>query len=67
MEDSNRSSNPSVHDVSDPSRRLLLQGGAVGAVAALLAKGVSGDPVAAPFHGGFYCPIEFDNSVDNVD
>ena len=35
MEDSNRSSNPSIHDVSSPSRRMLLQGGALGAVAAL--------------------------------
>ena len=37
MEDNNRSSNPSIHDVSTPSRRMLLQGGALGAVAALLA------------------------------
>ena len=35
--------------------------------AEILAKGIAEDPVAAPFHGGFYCPIEFDNSVDNVD
>jgi uncharacterized protein len=27
MEDSNRSSNPSIHEVSDPDRRVLLQGG----------------------------------------
>jgi secreted PhoX family phosphatase len=27
MEDSNRSSNPSIHDVSDPERRLWLRGG----------------------------------------
>jgi len=27
MEDSNRSSNPSIHDVSDPTRRTVLQGG----------------------------------------
>ena len=33
MEDSNRSSNPSIHDVSDPARRTVLLGG----VAALLA------------------------------
>ena len=37
LEDSNRSSNPSIHEVSLPSRRLLLQGGAMGAGAALLA------------------------------
>ena len=37
MEDSNHSSNPSIHEVSQPSRRTVLQGGALGAVAALLA------------------------------
>ena len=37
MEDSNRSSNPSIHDVSDPARRLLLQGGVGLSLATLLA------------------------------
>ncbi len=37
MEDSNRSSNPSIHDVSDPRRRLLLQGGVGLSLAGLLA------------------------------
>ena len=37
MEDSNRSSNPSFHEVSDPARRTLLLGGAGAAVAGLLA------------------------------
>jgi len=37
MEDSNRSSNPSIHELSDPSRRSLLRGGAGAAVTALLA------------------------------
>ena len=37
MEDSNRSSNPSIHEVSDPARRLLLQGGVGLSLAALLA------------------------------
>ncbi|MEO6625335.1 MAG: alkaline phosphatase PhoX, partial [Burkholderiaceae bacterium] len=46
MEDSNRSSNPSIHDVSNPTRRMLLQGGAMGAVGALLA------PLAACTAGG---------------
>lgn len=32
MEDSNRSSNPSIHEVSDPSRRTILRGG-LGALA----------------------------------
>ena len=37
MEDSNRSSNPSIHEVSDPARRTVLRGGAGVAVGALLA------------------------------
>jgi uncharacterized protein len=39
MEDSNRSSNPSIHEVSDPSRRIVLRGGA-GLAAALLGAGL---------------------------
>ena len=37
MEDSNRSSNPSIHAVSDPARRVVLRGGAATALVALLA------------------------------
>lgn len=37
MEDSNRSSNPSIHQVSDPVRRILLKGGLGSAAAGLLA------------------------------
>jgi secreted PhoX family phosphatase len=37
MEHSNPSTNPSIHDVSDPARRVVLRGGAAAAVAALLA------------------------------
>jgi secreted PhoX family phosphatase len=37
MEDSNRSSNPSIHDVSDPARRTLIRGGLGAAVGGLLA------------------------------
>lgn len=37
MEDSNRSSNPALNDLSDPSRRTLLRGGLGGAVTGLLA------------------------------
>ena len=29
MEDSNRSSNPSIHEVSDPARRVGVQGGLI--------------------------------------
>jgi len=36
MEDSNRSNNPSIHDVSDPERRVLLRGGAAAGLASLL-------------------------------
>ena len=37
MEDSNRSSNPSIHDLSNPSRRTLLRGAAASAFLAPLA------------------------------
>ena len=37
MEDSNRSSNPSIHDLSDPARRTLLRGGLGLAASALYA------------------------------
>jgi uncharacterized protein len=48
LEDSNRSANPSIHEVSDPARRVLLRGGAAGAVAALMAgcAGIGADPGA---------------------
>ena len=35
--------------------------------AEVLARGITEDPVAAPFHGGFYCPIEFDGDLDRID
>ena len=37
LEDSNRSGNPSIHEVSDPARRVVLRGSVGVAVAALLA------------------------------
>ena len=37
MEDSNPSSNPSIHEVSSPTRRRVLQGGLAGVVTSLLA------------------------------
>ncbi|HYN61566.1 MAG TPA: PhoX family phosphatase, partial [Rubrivivax sp.] len=37
MEDSNRSTNASIHEVSDPRRRRLLQGSLAGTVTSLLA------------------------------
>ena len=36
MEDSNRSTNPSIHEMSSPTRRLLLRGGLGGVAAGLL-------------------------------
>ena len=36
MEDSNRSSNPSIHDVSSPARRTVLRGGLAGMMGTLL-------------------------------
>jgi uncharacterized protein len=36
MEDSNTSSNPSIHDVSNPSRRTLLQGSAIASITSLM-------------------------------
>jgi uncharacterized protein len=42
MEDSNSSSNPSIHSVSQPSRRTVLQGGAGVAASALLAPFLAG-------------------------
>ncbi len=38
MEDSNRSANPSIHEVSDPARRIVLRGGLGVAVSALFAQ-----------------------------
>jgi secreted PhoX family phosphatase len=37
MEDSNPSSNPSIHEVSDPARRLLMRGAVTASLASLLA------------------------------
>jgi len=42
MEDSNRSSNPTIHDVSDPQRRLVLRGALGAALAALYGPLVGG-------------------------
>ena len=56
MEDSNRSANPSIHEVSDPARRLIMQGGlaalAGGVLPGLLA-GCAGGP-SAPASGPLF-------------
>jgi secreted PhoX family phosphatase len=50
MEDSNRSGNPSIHEVSDPARRVLLRGGLGAASAALYGPLVT--PIATPLGRG---------------
>lgn len=65
MEDSNRSSNPSIHEVSDPARRTLLQGAAGAAVATLLGGCASaGDAAGAPLMG--FRPVGTDRSRDGL-
>jgi len=54
MEDSNRSSNPTIHDVSDPGRRIVLRGALGAALAALY----------APFFGG--CAGGSERRLDSV-
>ena len=56
MEDSNRSANPSIHEVSDPARRLILQGGLAalaGGVLPGLFAGCAGGP-SAPASGPLF-------------
>ncbi len=54
MEDSNRSSNPSIHDLSDPARRTLLQGGLGATLGGLLGPlaAQAADPAPAPMADG---------------
>ena len=61
MEDSNRSGNPSIHEVSDPARRTVLRGGAAAGLLGLLAPlagcaslspAASGSPTRAAAPGG---------------
>ena len=71
MEDSNRSSNPSIHDISDPSRRTLLRGGLGATITGFLAPlsgltALAGCATAAgggPLLGFKSVPI---SSADNV-
>jgi uncharacterized protein len=66
MEDSNRSANPSIHEVSDPARRRVLVGG-VGAAAAALFTPLAG---CASKGGGGLTPrfkgIAIDTSRDGL-
>ncbi|MCI1191665.1 PhoX family phosphatase [Calidifontimicrobium sp. SYSU G02091] len=56
MEDSNRSSNPSIHDVSDPARRTVLRGGLGLAVTGLLAP-LAGTLAGCATAGGAAPPL----------
>jgi hypothetical protein len=58
MEDSNRSANPSIHEVSDPSRRILLRGAAAAALAPWIAAPMAGcaSPVGQPSAGAAAAP-----------
>jgi hypothetical protein len=51
MEDSNRSSNPSIHQVSDPSRRVFVRGSLAVAVAGTLAPMLVGCAASGPGSG----------------
>jgi secreted PhoX family phosphatase len=51
MENSNPSSNPSIHEVSDPARRIVVRGGLAGAATGLLAPLVAGCTTAGPNAG----------------
>jgi uncharacterized protein len=67
MEDSNRSSNPSIHEVSDPARRLVLRAGAglaAGSFFASLAGCANGQPATASVALGF-TPVP-PSAVDKV-
>ncbi|WP_119289448.1 PhoX family protein [Azohydromonas sediminis] len=57
MEDSNRSSNPSIHDVSDPARRTVLRGGLGLAVTGLLAPLGAGTLAGCATAGGTAPPL----------
>jgi uncharacterized protein len=68
MEDSNRSSNPSFHDLSDPTRRSLLRGGLGVAVTGLLAPmsaltGCATAPASAPLLGFTSVPASTADTV----
>jgi uncharacterized protein len=65
QEDSNRSSNPSIHAVSDPARRRVLHGGLSGALAPLLAS-LAGCATAGPAGARLGFKPVLASRVDNV-
>ena len=52
MEDSNRSANPSIHEVSSPARRTVLRGGAGAGLLTLLAPLAGCAGMAVPVSPG---------------
>jgi hypothetical protein len=67
MEDSNRSSNPDIHTVSDPARRIVIKGGVAAAVGGLFAPLVAGcassAPIGAPQIGFKSVPVSTADTV----
>src|SRR5678816_805723 len=51
MEDSNRSSNPTIHEVSDPGRRIVMRGALGAALAALYPPFLGGCVGASDMRG----------------
>jgi len=64
MEDSNRSTNPTIHELSDPGRRIVLRGSVATALGSLLA-GCAGAPAAGGPKLGFQ-GISTDSSRDGL-
>ncbi len=68
MEDSNRSSNPDIHRLSDPQRRVVLRGGLAGAMAGMFAPWLAGCATeagagAGPLLGFKAVPVSSADSV----
>jgi secreted PhoX family phosphatase len=65
MEDSNPSSNPSIHEISSPSRRTLIGGGLGAAAVGLLAPltACASTPVAGPLLGFRSVPVSRADAV----
>ncbi|HSW07951.1 PhoX family protein [Aquabacterium sp.] len=66
MEDSNPSSAPSIHEMSDPARRTVLQGGlglALGGLMAPWAAGTAADEGAGPLLGFKSVPVSTADAV----
>ena len=66
MEDSNRSSNPDIHSISDPARRIFVRGSVAGAALGLMAPllpGCASTPGGAPRIGFASVPASLADAV----